>query len=59
LPADQSNTARDENPIRARVGRSMNVVEARLVPARLAAGFGPTGDHKGRPYERSDFFNFG
>jgi hypothetical protein len=30
-------------------------VGAGLVPARLAAEFGPPGDHKGRPYER----NFG
>ena len=34
-------------------------VGAGLVPARLAAGFGPTGDHKGRPYERTDPYNFG
>jgi hypothetical protein len=34
-------------------------IGAGLVPARLATGFGPTGDHKGRPYERTDPFNFG
>jgi len=34
-------------------------VGAGLVPARLAAGFGPPGDHKGRPYDRTDRFNFG
>jgi len=41
------------------IERKALCVGASLVPARFAAGFGQTGDHKGRPYERTDRLNFG